>query len=90
VLIPVESAIKTRKEVRPARKTGRARMGFDAMFNSSRQTQAWSAGGRAPRKFADMSRQSKVVAMGGMTLAKNAGTAFGVLEEPIKRCVVPA
>lgn len=87
--MPVESAIKTRREVRPARNTGSARRGLDAIFSSSRHTHACKAVGRATRKFAEMSRQSNVVAMGGMTLDKNAGTALGVADDPIKRCVVP-
>ena len=63
VLIPVESAMSTRNEVRPARNTGKARRGLEAMFSSSRQTQAWRAGGRATRKLAEMSKASNVVAM---------------------------
>ena len=88
--MPVESAIRTRRDVRPARKTGSARRGLDAIFSSSRHVQAWREKGRALRKLAEMSRQSSVVEIGGMTWVRNAGTAFGVLDDPINKCVVPA
>ena len=37
-----------------------------------------------------MSNASNVVAIWGIVFVKNAGTAFGVLEEPMSRWVVPA
>lgn len=60
VLIPVESAMMTRRFVRSARKTGRTRNGFEAMFSSSRCSQTASTGGSAPKKLADISRASSV------------------------------
>lgn len=85
VLMPVESAIRTRRFVRSARKTGRTRRGFDAMFNSSRLVQRAKTGGNAPKKLADMSRARSEEQIGGMLLVKNEGMAFGVLEEPMRR-----
>ena len=89
VLIPVESAIRTRSDVKWDKNTGRTRSGFDAMFNSSRQWHEASAGGTATRKLADMSRASKVLQIIGSVLAKKAGIAFGVLDDPTSMCVVP-
>ena len=89
VLIPVESAISNRRLRSSARKTGRTRRGFDAMFSSSRFSQTESTGGRAPRKLAEISRASNVVAIRGRVFVKNAGMALGVDDEPRRRCVVP-
>jgi hypothetical protein len=89
VVIPVESAIRTRREVNCVMKRGRALRGLLDTFNSSKQKQDSRAGGRAPRKLAEMSRASNVVQIGGRTLVKNAGKALGVLEDPMSKCVVP-
>lgn len=59
------------------------------MFSSSRLKQAASAGGRATRKLAEISRASKVIAMEGKVLLRKEGTLLGVFDEPISRCVVP-
>lgn len=40
VLNPVLSAMRTRRDVKPPRKIGSARMGLDAIFNSSRHMHA--------------------------------------------------
>ena len=85
VLRPVLSVMSTRSDVRPARKTGSARRGLDAMFNSSRQTHAWRTGGSATKKLAEMSSASNVVAIGGIVFVRNVGTEFGVLDDPIRR-----
>lgn len=55
VLMPVESAIKTRRFKRPARKTGRTLSGLEATLSSSRVSQTAKTGGKAPRKFAEIS-----------------------------------
>lgn len=60
VEIPVESAIRTCKDVKYDRNAGRTRKGFEAMFNSSKLWQTPKAGGRATRKLAEMSRASNV------------------------------
>ena len=59
VEIPVESAMRTRRLVNSARKTGRTRRGLDATLSSSRHSQTASTGGKALRKFAEMSKASK-------------------------------
>lgn len=89
VLIPVESTMRTRRDVSLERNSGRARIGFEAMFSSSRFKQAARAGGKAPRKFAEISRASRVLAMVGKVLLRKDGTLFGVLDEPISKWVVP-
>lgn len=89
VLMPVASAIRTRRDVRLQRNTGSARRGFDAMFNSSRFPQSPSAGERAPRKFAETSRAKRVSQMFGRVFARNEGTELGVDADPSRRCVVP-
>ena len=85
---PAESAIRTLREVRPERNTGRARKGLQAMLSSSRHMHKARAGGRATRKFAEMSRASRVVVIWGRWFVRNEGTAFGVFEEPMSKCVV--
>ena len=47
------------------------------------------AGERAPRKFAETSRAKRVSQICGIMFARNEGTAFGVEEDAISRCVVP-
>lgn len=47
------------------------------------------AGERAPRKFADTSSARRVSQICGSMFARNEGTAFGVDEDAINRCVVP-
>ena len=47
------------------------------------------AGERAPRKFAETSNAKRVSQICGIMLARNEGTAFGVDEDAINRCVVP-
>ena len=47
------------------------------------------AGGRAPRKFAETSNAKRVSQICGIMFARNKGTAFGVDEDEINRCVVP-
>ena len=47
------------------------------------------AGERAPRKFAETSNAKRVSQMCGIVLARNEGTAFGVDEDAINKCVVP-
>ena len=89
VLIPVESAIRTRRDVRWERKTGRTRRGLDARFSSSRHVHEARAGGTATRKLADMSRARRVLQICGRVFARKKGIAFGVLDEPTSRCVVP-
>src|SRR6266702_778186 len=49
VVIPVESAMRTRRDVKCAMKRGRARRGLKETFSSSKQTQDSKAGGRATR-----------------------------------------
>src|SRR6266699_2444549 len=65
VLIPVESAIKTRRFRRPARKTGRTLRGLEAILSSSRVSQTDKTGGKAPRKFAEISRARRLWAIRG-------------------------
>ena len=89
MLMPVESAMRTRNELKCDKKTGITRSGFDAMLSSSRQEQEARAGGTATRKLADMSRARRVLEICGKVLAKKVGTAFGVLDEPTSKCVVP-
>jgi len=85
VLIPVESTIRTRKDVSLERNSGSARNGLEAMLSSSRLTQAARAGGSARRKFADMSSARSVLVMCGRVLVRNEGTALGVLDDPISK-----
>ena len=47
------------------------------------------AGERAPRKFAETSSAKRVSQICGTVAARNEGTAFGVDEDAINRCVVP-
>jgi hypothetical protein len=82
--------MSTRRDVSSDRKTGSTRRGLDAMFNSSRLAQVARQGGSAPRKLADMSRARRVVEMEGIVFVRNEGIAFGVVDDPIRRCVVPA
>jgi len=89
VLIPVESAIRTRRLAKSARKTGRTRNGLKAMFSSSRFSQTASTGGKAPKKLAEMSKARRVWEIGGRLVVKNAGIALGVLDDPMRRWVVP-
>lgn len=89
VLIPVASAMRTRRLDSSARKTGKTRSGLDATLSSSRNSHSARTGGSAPRKLADMSSASNVPAMPGKVLARKEGTALGVVDEPIRRCVVP-
>jgi hypothetical protein len=70
-------------------KRGRARRGLDDTFSSSKQKHDSRAGGRAPRKFADMSRANNVVLILGRALIRKAGKALGVVEEPMSIWVVP-
>ena len=67
---PVESAMRTRRDVNSAMKRGRARRGLEDTFSSSKQKQDSRAGGRALRKLAEMSRANNVVLMVGKTLVK--------------------
>jgi hypothetical protein len=90
VVSPVESAMRTRRDVNWAMKRGRARRGLEDTFSSSKQTQYSRAGGRAPRKLADMSRANNVMLMVGRIVVRKAGKAPGLLEEPISKWVVPA
>lgn len=87
--IPVESAMRTRSEVRLARNEGSTRRGLDAILSSSRLQHVESAGERAPRKFAETSNARRVSQICGSMFARNDGTAFGVDEDAISRCVVP-
>jgi hypothetical protein len=89
VVSPVESAMRTRRDVNWAMKRGSARRGLEDTFSSSKQMQDSRAGGRAPRKLADMSRANNVVLMVGRTVVRKAGKALGLLEEPMSKCVVP-
>jgi hypothetical protein len=89
VVIPVESAMRTRREVNCVIKRGRARRGLLETFSSSKQTQDSRAGGRAPRKLVEMSRASNVVLIVGRTVVRNEGKALAVIEDPISKCVVP-
>jgi hypothetical protein len=66
-------------------KRGRARRGLEDTFNSSKKTQESRAGGRAPRKLAEMSRANNVVLMVGKTEVKNAGNALAVGEDPMSK-----
>lgn len=58
--MPVESAIKTRKEVSSAKNSGSARRGFDEMFSSSNEVHEAKAGDSKARKFAEISRAKRV------------------------------
>jgi hypothetical protein len=89
VWIPVASAMRTRREVRLARNEGSTRRGLEAMLSSSRLWHMESAGERAPRKFAETSNARRVSQICGSIFARNEGTAFGVDEDAINRCVVP-
>jgi hypothetical protein len=55
VVMPVESAIRTRRLTRSARKTGKTRRGFEATLSSSKFVQTARTGGRAPRKLVEIS-----------------------------------
>lgn len=88
--MPVESTMRTRRLLSVARKVGKARKGLYAMFSSSRLTQPDSEGGKALRKFAEMSSASRQELIWGRAVARNVGTWFGVDEDPINRCVVSA
>ena len=59
------------------------------MLSSSRLWHMESDGERAPRKFAETSNARRVSQMCGSMFARNEGTAFGVDEDAISRCVVP-
>jgi hypothetical protein len=87
--MPVESAMRTRRFIKSARKTGRTRSGFDPTFNSSRFSQTARTGGKAPRKLAEMSRARRLRAICGRVEVRNEGTELGVVDDPIRRCVVP-
>ena len=89
VLIPVESAIRTFREMREERNKGSARRGLDAMFSSSKQMHEASAGGRATKKLAEISRARRVVVICGSELVRKEGTAFGVVDDPMSKWVVP-
>lgn len=89
VWTPVASAMRTRREVRLARNEGSTRNGLEAMLSSSRLWHMESAGERAPRKFADTSNARRVSQICGSMFARNEGTAFGVDEDAINKCVVP-
>ena len=89
VVIPVESDMRTRRDVKCAMKRGRARRGLKETFSSSKKTQDSKAGGSATRKLAEMSSANNVVLMVGRTVVKNAGTAPAVREDPMSKCVVP-
>ena len=70
VVSPVESAMRTRRDVNSAMKRGRARRGLEDTFSSSKQKQDSRAGGSAPRKLAEMSKANNVVLMVGKTPVK--------------------
>jgi len=89
VVRPVESAMSTRRDAKFAMKTGSALSGLDETLSSSRFIHDSSAGGRALRKLADMSRASKVLLIMGKLFVIREGKALGVLEEPTRRWVVP-
>ena len=89
VWTPVASAIRTRREERLDRNEGSARRGLEAMLSSSRLWHMERAGGRAPRKFAETSNARRVSQIWGIMFTRNEGTAFGVDEDAINRCVVP-
>lgn len=71
------------------RNEGRARRGLEAMLSSSKLSHMARAGERAPRKFAETSNAKRVSQICGIMFARNKGTAFGVDEDEINRCVVP-
>ena len=87
--MPVESAIKTRRDVNSARNIGNARRGFDEIFSSSRAVQEAREGDNDTRKLADISRARRVVQIRGRHVVRNAGTELGVDDPPTRRCVVP-
>ena len=89
VVMPVESAMRTRRFNKSARNTGRTRSGFDPTFNSSRFSQTARTGGKAPRKLAEMSRARRLRAICGRVEVRKEGTELGVVDDPIRRCVVP-
>lgn len=88
-MIPVESAMRTRRDVKLARKIGKTRRGLDAMLSSSRFIQDARIGGKETRKLAETSSASNVSVICGNVVERKLGTAFGVVELPIKRWVVP-
>lgn len=85
VVMPVESAMRTRRLARSARKTGRTRRGFEATFSSSRFVQTARTGGRAPRKLVEISRARRLWHICGRVLVRKDGTALGVGEEPMSK-----
>jgi hypothetical protein len=87
--MPVESAMSTRKDMRFVKNTGKTRSGLDAMLSSSRFSHEPRAGGSATKKLAEMSSASRVLQICGRAFVRKPGTAFGVLEEPTSKCVVP-
>lgn len=58
--MPVESAIRTRREVRLDKNEGNTRRGLEAMLSSSRLWHMERVGERAPRKFAETSNAKRV------------------------------
>lgn len=63
--IPIASAMSTRKPSKLANQTGRTRSGLLAMFNSVSCVQRASAGGKAVRRFPDISSARRVCAILG-------------------------
>ena len=74
VEIPVESAIKTRKDVNSHRNSGRARRGLDEIFSSSKEVHVAKAGDNKARKFADISSAKSVEHICGSEELRKAGT----------------
>ena len=73
VVMPVESAISTRKQTKFASQGGRVRSGLEATLSSSKTMQWAKGGGRALRKLQEISRARRVVVIEGRTVNKNEG-----------------
>lgn len=87
--IPVKSTINTRIDTSEPSHVGMARSGLEPMFSSSRFVHAARAGGNEGRKFADISRASRVSLMSGSMVARKMGRRLGVAEAPRSKWVVP-
>ena len=85
MLIPMESAINTRRLVRTASHVGNTRNRFDPMFNSSRLRQAASGRGSEVKWFEEISKANSECDIEGRTLMRKEGSWLGVAEEPRRR-----
>lgn len=88
VLIPIESAMRTRRLVRTASHVGKIRSGLHPTFSSSSPRQAASGGGKAVKLFPEISSANRECEIGGNAVIRNPGRYVGVADCPKRRWVV--